>query len=139
MILYSKEPQYFASICQLIVTLYWICTIWDRECVIGLIQIILMYLRVPHFFNIHVDCGVHTLPNYCNEHFKPYLIYHIHDMCSFCILLFAPPCHTPPSLSVAADFVPKKLQPNLMLQAATLVYHHPPLLETDLLYQLIVV
>ena len=62
MILYSKEPQYFASICQLIVTLYWICTIWVRECVIGLIYLILMYLRVPHFFMIDVDCGAQALP-----------------------------------------------------------------------------
>jgi len=33
------------------------------------------------------------------------LIYTIHDIWSFCLLLFAPSCHTPPSLSVAADFV----------------------------------
>ena len=109
-----------------------------RKSVTALIYLIFMYLRVPHFFNTHVDYEVHTLPNHCNEYFYTFS-YTIHDLSSFCLLLFPQSSSPQPTLSIPADFVPKKSQPNVMLQAATLVYHHPPLVETDLLYQLIVV
>ena len=75
------------------------CTIWVRECVIGLIYLILMYLRVPHFFMIDVDYEVHTLPNHCNKHFKPfsYIIPMVCVLFVYCCLLHhATHCHLYP-------------------------------------------
>jgi len=65
---------------------------WVRDEVNDVIYVILMNLVVPHFFMMDVDCGDQALPIIAISTLN-LLIYHIHDMCSFCILLFAPPSH----------------------------------------------
>jgi len=62
MVLYSKEPPSIASIYWLIVVLYWVCSMGVRDEVNNVIYVILMYLVVPHFSMIDVDCGAQALP-----------------------------------------------------------------------------
>ena len=62
MIPYPKPPSYIAFIYWLIVVLYWIRSVGVRDEVNNVIYVILMYLVVPHFFMIDVDCGAQALP-----------------------------------------------------------------------------
>ena len=82
--------------------LYWVSSMRVRKSVTALNYLILVYLGVPHFFNIHVDYEVHTLPNHCNENFYTfsYILSMIYDLSVYCCLplhglssqLY--PCHT---------------------------------------------
>ena len=62
MIPYPKPPSHIAFIYWLIVVLYWIWSVGVRDEVNNVIYVILMYLVVPHFFMIDVDCGAQALP-----------------------------------------------------------------------------
>ena len=62
MIPYPKPPSYTAFIYWLIVVLYWIRSVGVRDEVNNVIYVILMYLVVPHFSMIDVDCGAQALP-----------------------------------------------------------------------------
>ena len=91
--------------------LNWVRSMGVRKSVTALIYLILIYLRVPHFFQ-HT-CGL----------WSPYaakslqwarlymLIYVINDFLSFCILLCPLSSSPQPTLSIPYDVVPKKLQP----------------------------
>ena len=62
MIPYPKPPSHIALIYWLIVVLYWIQSVGVRDEVNNVIYVILVYLVVPHFFMIDVDCGAQALP-----------------------------------------------------------------------------
>ena len=62
MIPYPKPPSHIALIYWLIVVLYWVHSMGVRVEVNNVIYVILMYLVVPHFSMIDVDCGAQALP-----------------------------------------------------------------------------
>ena len=136
---HSKSPSFIASICQLIVMLNWVRSMGVRKSVTALIYLILIYLRVPHFFNIHVDCGVHTPPNHCNE--RVYTCSYMSSMISYlfvycCVLYHPPRSQLYPYHTILYQ---KSCNQNDVVGCHILVCRHPLLVETDLLYQLIVV
>ena len=71
--------------------LYWVSSMMVRKSVTALIYLILIYLRVLIFSTyMWIMKSIHCQIIAMSTSILSSLLYNIHDMCSFCLLLFAP-------------------------------------------------